>query len=77
MNNLAMHAVVVIAIARFDVSRIKGLRSTKGRAEIKRGLIETLESRLRVAFIIILILSQIHAHALLSSSLCCHADERG
>lgn len=70
-----MHAVVVIAIARLDASNQR-TRSTKGRFEIKCVLIEMLGSRLTVAFIIVL-MSQIHAHTLLWSALCCHADEHG
>lgn len=74
-----MHALVVSAIG-LSLTPLKGQRNqrtrrTKGRAGIKCGLIETLENRLRVTFIIILILSQIHAHALFWSLLCCHADK--
>lgn len=75
MNNLAMHAVFVTAIAWFDVAPIKRIRSTKGRAEIKCGLTETLGSGLRVAFIIISVSSQIHAYTHSSRArFVCRAD---
>lgn len=67
-----MHALVVSAIG-LSLTPLESKDSQNKRESC--GLIETLESRLRVTFIIILILSQIHAHALFWSLLCCHADK--